>query len=310
MEAFRLAWMNHKIRLGSMAPDLTRPTFLVLSLYGFFFYLQRYTADQTIVQRYLAAKSNTAALRGIALGAVLCIPVWALFMLIGTLCWSFYQLTHEALPSYITKADEVFPHFIVTHLPPGLAGLFLAALFGAAMANLSSDLNSLAAVGTEDFYRLFRPSATERERLRAAKVIVAVCGALCVAIAIALARTRGTALSMWYTVSSIVAAGLAGLFLLAFFFERAGKTAAWLGIAASLIFTSWATLSLNSGKAWNPGSVRFPLHEYMIGVIGHLILLGVGTAASFFFPNHDKASKELTFWGWRRRKASTVVVIQ
>src|SRR5579875_1154839 len=42
MEAFRLAWMNHKIRLGSMAPDLTRPTFLVLSLYGFFFYLKIY----------------------------------------------------------------------------------------------------------------------------------------------------------------------------------------------------------------------------------------------------------------------------
>ena len=309
-EALRLAWMSHKIRLGSMAPDLTRPTFLVLSLYGFFFYLQRYTADQTIVQRYLAAKSNTAALRGIALGAVLCIPVWALFMLIGTLCWSFYRLTHETLPSYITKPDEVFPYFIVTHLPTGLAGFFLAALFGAAMANLSSDLNSLAAVGTEDFYRLFRPSATEGERLRAAKVIVAFCGALCVAIAIALARTRGTALSLWYTVSSIVAAGLAGLFLLAFFFERAGKMAAWLGIAASLIFTSWATLALNSGKGWNPGRLRFPLHEYMIGVIGHLVLLGVGYGASFFFPNRDYASKELTFWGWRRRKASTVIVVQ
>ncbi len=60
-----------------MQPDLSKPTFLVLSLYGFFFYLQKYTADQTIVQRYLVAKSDRAALRGIALGAVLCVPVWA-----------------------------------------------------------------------------------------------------------------------------------------------------------------------------------------------------------------------------------------
>jgi SSS family solute:Na+ symporter len=310
MEPLCLAWMNHKIRLGSMAPDLTRPTFLVLSLYGFFFYLQRYTADQTIVQRYLAAKSNTAALRGIALGAVLCIPVWALFMLIGTLCWSFYRLTHETLPAYIAKPDEVFPHFIVTHLPYGIAGLFLAALFGAAMANVSSDLNSLAAIGTEDFYRFFRPSATEVERLRTAKMIVGFCGALCVAFAIALARTRGTALSLWYTVSSLVAAGLAGLFLLAFFCERAGKTAAWIGIAASLTVTSWATLTLDGSRIWNPGRIHFPLHEYMIGVIGHIVLLGVGYGASFLFPNHDHASRELTFWGWRRRKANTDIVVQ
>jgi solute:Na+ symporter, SSS family len=280
------AWKGHKISLGSTALDFSKPTVVVLSLYGIFFYLQRYTADQTIVQRYLVAKSDRAALRGIALGSLLCVPVWTLFMLIGSLCWAFYRITGERLPAQITKADQVFPHFITTHVAPGLAGLFLAALFGAAMANISSDLNSLAAIVVEDYYRRLRPAAEERRRLRVGKAAVAVSGLLCIVVATALARSHGTALSLWYTVSTIVAGGLAGLFLLAFLVPRAGTTAAWIGIAASLAFTVWATLG------------KFPFHSYMIGVIGHIVLLGVGMLASLVFPSREDA-RPLTLWGWR-----------
>jgi len=297
-----LAWSSHKIAFGSMKPDFSQPTFLVLSLYGFFYYLQKYTADQTIVQRYLVANSDRAALRGVALGACLCVPVWTLFMLIGTLCWSFYRVTGEHLPTYVNKADQVFPYFITTHIPPGLAGLFLAALFGAAMANLSSDLNSLAAVGVEDYYRVMRPASSEKRRLLVAKAIVGFFGFLCVLFSTALAHTHGAALSLYYTISAIVAGGLAGLFLLGFLFERAGRAGAYTGIAASLIFTTWATLTLNGGKLWDLGRFNFPWHDYMIGVICHLVLIAAGLAVSLFFPNRDAASKRLTLWEWRRQK--------
>ena len=301
---FHLAWASHKIKLGSMAPDLTKPTFLVLSIYGFFYYLQRYTADQTVVQRFLVAKSDRAALRGLMLGGLLCVPVWSLFMLIGTLCWAFYKLSSETLPSYINKADGVFPYFITTHIPAGLAGLFMAALFGAAMANLSSDLNSLAAIGVEDYYRAIRPNSTQRQRLFVAKIIVAIAGVLCMVVATVLAHTAGVALSLWYTVSAIVAGGLAGLFLLAFLSERTSATAAYIGIAISILFTAWATLTQNNGKIWNLWPFNFPLHDYMIGVIAHLVLLSTGYLASFWFPNRDPASRDLTLWGWLRQRRS------
>lgn len=299
-----LAWSSGKISLGSTAADLSKPTILVLGLYGFFYYLQRYVADQTIVQRYLVARSDRDALRGIVLGSALCIPVWSLFMLIGTLCWVFYHSAGEKLPGYIAKADQVFPYFITQHVPAGLAGLFLAALFGAAMANLSSDLNALSAIGVEDYYRHFRPDSTERQRLRVAKRVVAAAGALCVAIASVLAKTNGTALSLWYTVSAVVAGGLCGLFLLAFLAERAGAAAAYIGIGASLAFTTWATLTLDGGKVWNLGPYNFPFHNYMIGVIGHVLVWGVGYAASFAIPNRDPLTREMTLWGWRRLQRS------
>ena len=88
---------------------------------------------------------------------MLCVPVWALFMLIGTCTWSFFKLTGEKLPAYITKADQVFPYFLTMHLPVGMAGLFMASLMGAAMSGLASDLNCLAVVGVEDFYRALPP---------------------------------------------------------------------------------------------------------------------------------------------------------
>ncbi|HEX4229546.1 MAG TPA: sodium:solute symporter [Bryobacteraceae bacterium] len=298
---FHLAWSSHKINLGSMAPDLSKPTFLVLAIYGFFYYLQRYTADQTVIQRFLVAKSDRAALRGLMLGGLLCVPVWSLFMLIGTLCWVFYKLGGETLPSYIQKADGVFPYFITTHIPAGLAGLFMAALFGAAMANLSSDLNALAAIGVEDYYRALKPKSTQSQRLFVAKIIVAVAGVLCMVVATVLAHTSGVALSLWYTVSAIVAGGLAGLFLLAFLSERASGTAAYIGIGISILFTAWATLTQNGGKLWNLSPFNFPFHDYMIGVIGHLVLLGTGYFASFLFPNRDQTARDLTLWGWVRQ---------
>jgi solute:Na+ symporter, SSS family len=283
---------SHKVTLGSLSPDLTKPTVLTLALYGFFYYLQRYSADQTVIQRYLVAKSDKAAVKGILLGSLLCIPVWVLFMSIGSLCWAFYKMTGEAIPAYASKSDQVFPYFITTHVPAGLAGLFLAGLFGAAMANLSSDFNSLSAVFVEDYYRQWRDDATDKQRLRVGKIVVAVCGCLCVAIAIVLARSSGSALSLWYTVSAIVSGGLAGLFLLAFLVPHASAVGAYIGIGGCLAFTAWATL--------NPRV--FGMHNYMIGVIGHLIVLIGGAAASLVYPNRDVVSRNMTLQGWLRSR--------
>jgi SSS family solute:Na+ symporter len=305
------AWTHNKISLGSTSLNLAKPTIPVLALYGFFFYLQKYTADQTVVQRYLVARTDRDALRGVALGACLCIPVWASFMLIGSLLWAFYRLTGEALPPSITKTDQVFPHFLVTHLAPGAAGLFIAAFFGAAIAMLASDMNCLSLICVEDFYRRFRPAATDRQRLRVGKIIVAVAGAAAVLVALLLAQTEGSALSLYYTVTAIVAGGLAGLFMLAFLVPRASARSAQVGIILSLLVTTWATLTANG--ALNLGRWNFPWHEYLIGVVGHLVLFVSGYLFSLAFPAQRAVDPQLTLRGWlairnHERSMSTLLV--
>jgi SSS family solute:Na+ symporter len=304
------AWSHHKMSFGSLDLRLDKPTILVLAIYGFFFYLQKYTADQTVVQRYLIARSDRAALRGIALGAGLCIPVWTGFMLIGSLLWSFYRLTGERLPANIQKADQIFPHFLITHLQPGVGGLFIAALLGSAMAMLASDMNCLALIGVEDFYSFARPRCTDRERLRVGRVVVVLSGCAAATVALRLAHTQGTALSLYFTITAVVAGGLAGLFLLAFFFKRATRSGAIAGIVANILFTLWATVSLDR-RFTGFGAFRFPWHEYMIGAIGHVILVIVGLFGSYLLPSRGPFSTEKTLWGWLKfaRSAESSVTV-
>jgi SSS family solute:Na+ symporter len=287
---------NHKANLGSFDFNLSKPTFWTMAIYGLFFYLQKYTADQTVVQRYLAARTDRSALRGMWLGASLCLPIWTAFMFIGSLLWAFYKITGEQLPAAVTRPDQVFPQFMVSHMPLGVAGLFLAALFGAAMSMLASDLNCLGLIVVEDFYGQFRPRSTDRERLRFGKLAVIISGALAIAVALRLSQTQGSALALYYTATAIVAGGLAGLFLLAFLSRRAGRAAAILGIAASLIFTAYAMLTMNGGKTLNLHTYNYPWHEYTIGAVGNLLLFAVGLAIA----SMSKQAKDstLTLWDW------------
>ena len=306
---FETAARNAKFSLGNGSFNFAKPTIPVLILYGFFWYLQKFTADQTVVQRYLVAKTDRAAWKGVALGSLLCVPVWSLFMLIGTCTWSFYQLTGEKLPAYVNKADRVFPHFLATHLPSAFSGVIMAALLGAAMCALASDLNSLASVGVEDIYRLIRPLSDDRRRLRAGKYIVAGCGALCIAAAIALSRTPGSALSTWYTVSAMASGGLAGLFLLAFLTSRASRRGVLAGIVIMLLFTLWASLTLPDKRVIDLRPFNFPWHDYMVGVVGHILLFVTGYGASLILPDAesgDERLRQMTFGHWLRARRGPV----
>jgi SSS family solute:Na+ symporter len=198
----------------------------------------------------------------------------------------------------------VFPYFLVTKIPAGVAGLFMAALFAAGMSTLSADLNCLSAVGVEDYYRKLRPNSSDQRRLFIGKLIVGICGLLAVGIASLIAWKSDRVLSLYYAVSSIISGGLAGLFLLAFFSRRANKQGLWVGIIVNLIFTAWATLTSGKNKMFDLGDYNFPWAGVMIGVIGHVIVLVVGYAASWFFPTDEHLKKEWTIWGWLARKKS------
>ncbi|HOW63802.1 MAG TPA: sodium:solute symporter [Candidatus Paceibacterota bacterium] len=310
--AFELASAKGKFSLGTPKLDFADKTSLwVMTLYGFFWFLQKYCADQTVVQRYLVAKSDHEALKGVALGALMCVPIWTLFMLIGTLLWCYYQLSGTTFPPDMLDktgkviSDKVFPHFLVTKIPVGLSGLFMAAVFAAGMSTLSSDLNCLSAVGVEDYYRKLRPNASDARRLFMGKVIVGVCGLAAVGIAALIAWKSERVLSLYYAVSSIISGGLAGMFILAFLSRRSNKQGLWIGIIASLIFTAWATLTSGKNKMVDLGDYNFPWASVMIGVAAHVIVLVVGYLASFFFPPGGKA--EWTLWGWldKRKTGAT-----
>src|SRR5207248_5547391 len=70
----------------------------------------------------------------------------------------FYTLSlHDALPIF------AYPTMIVNLLPRGLVGLMIAALLAALMGAMSSVFNSASTMVTLDFYKKFRPAATESQ---------------------------------------------------------------------------------------------------------------------------------------------------
>jgi len=275
-QLFRIANENHKFSLGSFSASLTESTFWVVLIYALYINLQNFGIDQSYVQRYATAKTDQEATRSVWLGALLYIPISAVFFFIGTGLYSFYQAQPDLLPAGI-KADQVFPHFIVAQLPMGLTGLVIAGVFAAAQSTISSSINCSATLILCDLYkRYFRPAATERESMRVLWMGTLVIGVLGTIAAVMLLQIK-QALDVWWTLAGVFSGGMLGLFLLGMLARRAGKIAGALGVVAGLCVIIWATLSADWVKrGWLAEGFQNPFHGFLTIVMGTTAILLVG----------------------------------
>lgn len=281
-----------KLSLGSLRPDFTTSTFWVVLLYGTFINLNNFGIDQSYVQRYHAARDVSQARRSVWLAALLYIPVSLLFFAIGSALWVFYSSSPELLGDLrgaiaaelgteaaaigaVEIGDHVFPWFIAHQLPPGTAGLLIAAVLAAAMSSLDTSLNSSATVLLADVYTVYvRPAAGERESMRFLHAATLGMGALGTGAALAMIGVSSL-LDAWWTLSGIFAGGLLGLFLLGMISRRARRPAAVLAVAVGVTVILWMTFSPRL-----PAGLRSPLHSNMITVVGTLTIFLVGVAAA------------------------------
>lgn len=294
--------VSDKVGFGPYSWDFTQLTFFVMAFNGVLYAVQKYGTDQTMVQRYLTAKNDKEAKSAAFMGILLSIPVWALFMFIGTALFVFYQISAAKLPAEIS-ADAVFPYFIMTELPIGVTGFVIAGLIAAAISSLDSDTNCLAAIGVEDYYQRFKPDCTDQQRLKAGRVLVAIIGIAAMGVAVLYVIWEGEGvLGIIFGLYAIFSAGIAGIFLLGLLSRRANKQGLYVGISVCILFTAYAVLTSTKigegpGLLLDLGPYNFPHHKYMIGVYSHLIVFGVGYIASFFFKA-EKAPLNLTIYGY------------
>lgn len=279
-EALYIAANEGKFSLGSFGLDLTQSTFWVVFLYGVFINLNNFGIDQSFVQRYHAARDEKAAARSVWTGALLYVPVAALFFLIGSLLFSYYHASPELLKPLVAQypdghADKVLPHFIATQLPPGAAGLLIAAIFAAAMSSIDTSLNSAATVTLKDFVqRHLNRGQTESDALRILRTATLVWGVLGTGVALAMIGQKSL-LDAWWKLSGIFAGGMLGLFLLGLISRRANNAGALAGVIVGVLVICWMTFPDQL-----PQALRSPFHAHMITVIGTLTIFGVGVACS------------------------------
>lgn len=308
-----------KFSLGSMdLSDWSTKTFWVVLLNGLFINLQNFGIDQSYVQRYVATPTEAEARRSVWLGGLLYLPVSAVFFLIGTALFAFYQahpaelaevrlaaatqmLVREgadlASPAFAASAearasslspaqvgDGVFPHFIGKHLPPGLTGLVIAAVLAAGMSTVSTSLNSSATVLLADFRRRFlRPSAGDASELRFLRLATLAVGALGTSLAFLLLNV-GSALDAWWTLSSVCSGGILGLFLLGRLSPRAGNAAAIPATVLGVVALAW--VSLSAAGLWPAAlsALRSPLHPFLAIVVGTAAILAGGAVLAARLP--------------------------
>lgn len=310
LSVFTAASAENKMSLGSLDWDFVELTFWVMAINGIFYTIQKYGTDQTIVQRYLAARSDAEAVKASITGVLMVVPVWTMFMFIGTALYVFYQ-GDATLPADL-RSDAVFPHFILNELPPGVIGLIIAALMAAAISSLDSDLNCLAAVGVDDFYKKLRPDSTEAERVRMGKTLVVVSGIGAIVVALIYVSAGNTGvLGTVFALYAIFSGGIAGMFLLGLFVPRANKQGLYIGIGVCVLYTAGAVLTSTpfsfggESRIWlDLGPLNYTQHKYMLGVYSHLVLFGVAWAASYLFGPPD-VERSLTYAGWRDRRAAS-----
>ena len=262
-----------------LAAVICDSAFWVVLCYGLVMNVSNFATDQSYVQRYITARDDREAKKGVWLTALLYVPVAAIFFFIGTGLFVFYQQRPELLEAGIA-GDKVFPLFISKELPVGLAGLVIAAILAASM---DPNLNSMATLTYCDIYqRYFRPRAGEREAIFVLRTATLAWGAICTAVGIGMTYAQKSLLDAWWELSGIFSGGVLGLFLLGVMSRRVTSRAAAVAVTVGVLVILWAALSptVYWPEAWK--SIRNPLHPLWTVVLATGVVLIIGLAGSCF----------------------------
>ncbi len=239
----------NKFQMFSFAWDFHVPfTFWAGVLGGTCLTMASHGTDQLLVQRLLTCRHQRDSQKALVFSGFVVLFQFSLFLLIGIMLFAYYKF--YPLTIKLSTNDEIFPTFIVTRLPHGVSGLVIAAIFAAAMSNLSGSLNSLASTTVLDFYRpLVNPGATDQQLLRLSRWLTAFWGIVLIGIAV-LARGRESVFTTGLTIASLVYGPMLGAFLLGVLTKRANQRGVMAGMALSLAFMLLINFTTSIAWTW------------------------------------------------------------
>lgn len=187
--------------------------------------------DQYIVQRVLSAKGIQAARRGtLFAGYLKLLPVF-IFLFPGMIAFAL----NAQGKIQVDSADQAFAVLVTELLPSGIKGIVIAGLLAALMSSLASLFNSSATLFTIDFYKKYKPAASEAKLLqvgRIATIVVVVLGIVWIPV---MQMVSGVLYEYLQLVQALIAPGIAAVFLLGVFSKRITPTAGFVGLVAGFV---------------------------------------------------------------------------
>ncbi len=208
--------------------------------------------------------------------------VLLLFYFIGTALFAFYKTNPGELNFAMEKTDSIFPHFIMSKMPVGIAGILIAAIFSATMSTVSSSVNSISTSFTVDIYSRLFSGANDKMQLKAARWSGVIFGAAGISFALLLATWNILSLFDYFNfVLGLLTSGLGGLFVMGIFFPRIDGRSALVGFIVGTLFLFFINMNTD---------VSF----WLYGAIGIVSTVSIALLFSFIFPN-KKEIKGLTW---------------
>jgi len=230
---WQIAMDNDKMRLFDWSFDYRSATFWVVIIGGMANNLISYTSDQTVIQRYLTTKDTKSASNSIMMNGIMSAFISVAFYAIGTGLYTFFKTHPEQLDMTMTKGDAIFPYFMMSQMPQGIAGLLIAAIFAATMSTISSNINSISTAFSIDFWKRFRPHTSDKSMLHVARMTCVISGIIGVGIALMMAEWNILSLLDYFnTILGLLSSGLGGLFVMGIFIKRIDGRSALLGFIA------------------------------------------------------------------------------
>jgi solute:Na+ symporter, SSS family len=261
---------------------------------GCFLTMSTHGTDQYLVQRYLCTSKPAAASTALLTSGAVVLAQFIGFLFIGALLFAFYHpydspqyaqagVAGSGVPGTFPflKPDQVFPNFITEHMPAGLSGLVVAAIFAAA---LSSSLNSIAATAINDLYKPFAKAVTDKQLLKLSGILTVIIGIVQILVAIAFMATGESALNLALSVASLFNGPVLGVFLVGTFLKQAKEIHALTGMLASTALMIYILLAFNG---FVPGPrIAWPWYA----LIGSLTTVLITFISTLLFKSNEKIS--------------------
>ncbi len=281
-ELLQIARAEDKMKLLDFSFDLTKATVWGFVFLVLFDVVLTFPKDQVLMQRVLSTKNDRDAGRSIWTFAAVMIPGGFMFYFTGTALYAYYKTHPERLDPLLT-IDATFPLFIAAELPLGIKGLIIAGILAAAMATLSSIMNSVATLASVDFYEKIVRKPDPKVSVRFAEGMTIVTGLLGMGVALLLSRYDVHSLfDVSIELAGLLGGGFAGAYTLGMFTRRANWQGVMIGVAVAITLTT---------IAW-----WFDLvHPYFYLGVSIMLCIVVGWLASWLFPApSDEALAGLT----------------
>ncbi|XP_064554485.1 sodium-coupled monocarboxylate transporter 2-like isoform X3 [Drosophila montana] len=220
----------------------------VLSVFvgGTFFKLQNTSINQATIQRFMSLPSLKHIKQTLFTFSIGLILLYMSCVYVGLVCYATYYDCDPMTTGLAGRRDQLVPLMVmrVLGVVPGLPGMFVSAVFSAALSSLSTLLNSLAAVILEDFAKphMRNKPMTEQTVAVTMRLVVIIFG-ICSIFMVYVVEHLGMVLQLSATLQSSLYGPMLGIFTVGMLMPWVGEKSMFLSSVLSFAVMAWITVN-------------------------------------------------------------------